>query len=101
MANPAAVENSATTYGFNVIEINLQTSAVSGWVDDVSFSVAVPPNLAVSESGTSAVLTWPGSGWTLQSASNVSGPYNDITGAASGYSYDTTSSPMQFFRLRN
>jgi hypothetical protein len=44
-------------------------------------------------------MSWP-SGWILQSATNVAGPYSDVTGATSPYSYNTTQAPQQFFRLR-
>ncbi|HVM49740.1 MAG TPA: hypothetical protein VMU04_17060 [Candidatus Acidoferrum sp.] len=101
MVTPTTVGNSATTWGFNVIEINLQTSATTGWMDDVSFALAVPPNLTVNKAGSSATLTWPGSGWTLQSASTVNGAWTDVSGAGSGYTYDTTTSSQQYFRLRN
>jgi len=101
MANPTFVENSTTTYGFNVIEINTGTGSTLGSFDDVSFALAVPPSISVTTSGNNAVLTWAGSGWTLQSAPSASGPYTDVSGATSGYSYDTTSATMQFFRLRN
>jgi hypothetical protein len=101
MVTPCAQQNSATTYGFNVIEINTGSLTTLGYFDDVSFALAVPPNPTVTKSGNNAVVTWPGSGWTLQAAANVNGPYSDIVGASSGYTYDTTSNPIQFFRLRN
>ena len=47
------------------------------------------------------VLTWPGEGFTLLKADSVTGPWSEVTGAASGYSYDITSGPKQFFRLKN
>jgi hypothetical protein len=43
-------------------------------------------------------LTWP-SGWFLQSATNLAGPYNDVPGTSSPYPVDMTS-PQQFFRIR-
>lgn len=49
--------------------------------------------------GTQLVLTWP-SGWSLQSATNLPGPYFDVTNAASRYTVDMTLEPQQFFRLR-
>jgi len=54
--------------------------------------------IACSRQGNNLVLTWP-SGWSLQSSTNVIGPYFDISGATSPYSYNTTLAPRQFFRL--
>ena len=54
--------------------------------------------LTFSRSGNTLTLTW-GPGWTLQSSSNVAGPYQDVPGAASPYSA-AMSNPSRFFRLR-
>jgi hypothetical protein len=43
-------------------------------------------------------LAW-GPGWTLQTSTNVAGPYQDVQGATSPYTPSLTS-PSQFFRLR-
>ncbi|HEY9172362.1 MAG TPA: PQQ-binding-like beta-propeller repeat protein [Verrucomicrobiae bacterium] len=45
------------------------------------------------------VLRWSGD-FTLQSASNVTGPWGDLAGATNGYQV-TPTSPRQFFRLRS
>ncbi len=57
------------------------------------------PKVGFSKQANNLVLTWP-SGWTLQNATNVAGPYVDTSGATSPYSYSTTLRPQQFFRLR-
>src|SRR5205085_12488922 len=54
--------------------------------------------VSFAKQGNNLVLTWP-SGWSLQSSTNVLGPYLDISGATSPYSYNTTAVPQQFFRL--
>ena len=101
MVNPALTHNAMQGTGYNFIEINASFGPTTGYFDDISFGVAIPPNLTITLSGNNAILTWPGFGFTLQSASDVTGPYTDVTGAVSGYGYDTTSGPQQFFRLRN
>src|SRR5207245_2858357 len=58
----------------------------------------IPP-LAFSKQGNNLVLTWP-PGWSLQTATNVPGPYFDIPGATPPYTNDMTLKPQQFFRLR-
>ena len=98
---PAFSQLNASSLGFNVIEINLGYGTTLGYFDDVSFALAVPPNLAPTRSGNNLVFNWPG-GFTLQSASVVTGPYSDVAAAPlQTYSYDITTGPRQFFRLRN
>src|SRR5205807_969375 len=99
MVNPLFTHNVITSYGFNVIEINVNFGPTTGYYDDISFAIARPPNLSAARMGSNLVLTWDGSA-TLQSASTVSGPYSDVSGAASPYPYDLGTSPQQFFRLR-
>lgn len=51
-----------------------------------------------SRNGGTLTVTWP-AGWGLQSATNVIGPYIDVSGAASPWSVGMTNS-QEFFRLR-
>ena len=55
--------------------------------------------ITFSKQGNNLVLTWP-SGWILQSATDVAGPYGDVSGATLPYGYNVTQGPQQFFRLR-
>ena len=86
--------------GFNAIEINSGQNATLGFFDDVSFALAVPPIITTTRSGNTLNFSWTG-GFTLQSAPTPRGPWTDLSTANSGYAYDTTSNPQQFFRLRN
>lgn len=58
----------------------------------------VPAALGFMRTGSILTLDWP-SGWFLQSATNVSGPYGDVPDSSSPYPVDMTS-PQQFFRIR-
>ena len=60
-------------------------------------SLALPP-VSVTRTGAHVDLTW--TFGTLQSASSVTGPWNDVDNAASPYSIDAGQSP-RFFRTRN
>jgi hypothetical protein len=71
------------------------------YYDDISFALVPPPSLTATTSGSNLVLTWPGEGFILEQAGSVSGPWSEVAGATSGYSYNTTTGSMQFFRLRN
>jgi hypothetical protein len=54
--------------------------------------------LTFSRAGNNLTLTW-SPGWTLQSSTNVAGPYQDVQGATSPYMASMTTL-SQFFRLR-
>jgi hypothetical protein len=59
----------------------------------------VPGRVLLSQrSGNSLVLQW-GSGSVLQSATNVAGPWQDVSGATSPYTVPFTG-PQRFFRVR-
>ena len=62
-------------------------------------SSVIAATVAFSTQGNNLVLTWP-AGWILQSSTNVSGPYSDVTNATSPYTNNMTFQPEQFFRLR-
>lgn len=55
----------------------------------------VRPFLAIGQNG---VLSWSGA-YTLQNATNILGPYVNLTGIASPYTNPVTTLPKQFFRL--
>src|SRR5205807_1031159 len=56
------------------------------------------PQLEFTSSGGALTLRW-GTAWFLQSATNVAGPYQDVSGATSPYPAPFTG-PQRFFRLR-
>ncbi len=104
MVNPCFVHNAILIYGgYNVIELNTAYGSTFGYMDDVTISVARPPKIAATRSGNNVTLAWLGDGFVLQSSSDLSNPlgWTDVAGANSGYNYDITTGPQQFFRLRN
>ncbi len=62
--------------------------------------VNVGVNLAQQLWGSALQLTWPAP-YVLQSALTAPGPYSDLAGVDSPYSYNLASGPRQFFRLRS
>lgn len=56
-------------------------------------------SLAYSAQGNNLVLNWP-AGWSLQTATNVLGPYFDISNETSPYTNDMTLDQQRYFRLR-
>jgi hypothetical protein len=92
--------------GVELYSIN-QTTGANILLNDPSNVNAVPvyylsaggaPTLSISLSGNQVVLTWTGSGYVLQSASALNGPYATITGSTSPYHFNLTGT-QQFFRL--
>jgi hypothetical protein len=57
------------------------------------------PAISFGQSGTNFVLSW-SADFTLQTATNVSGPYENLTGAISPYTNFSPSIPERYFRLR-
>lgn len=71
----------------------------------IVFSLSFPPRLAIAPSGTNVILSWPTNvagfdytGYRLQKANAITGPFADVPGSSSPYFIPITS-PQQFFRL--
>jgi hypothetical protein len=77
---------------------NLYSAKILSTGEVVPGQVISPP-IAFSRQENNFILTWP-SGWSLQAATNVAGPYLDVTNATSPSTNDMTLTPQQFFRLR-
>jgi hypothetical protein len=59
----------------------------------------LPGTISIQQSGGNIVLTWSGS-YPLQSASNVTGPYTDVSGVTNAPYTTPVTGDAQFFRLR-
>jgi Bacterial Ig domain len=66
----------------------------------VNVSFVLPKITTVTLPG-KIVIQWPDPSFTLQSATNVAGPFNDVPSATSPYTNDETTVPALFFRLEN
>jgi hypothetical protein len=67
--------------------------------NDVTGLLMSGPQLIPSRAGTNLVLQWTNA-FTLQSATNVLGPYTDLPGASSPFTNPVSPKPQLFFRLR-
>ena len=56
------------------------------------------PILGISVAGGKIILTW--SGGTLQSASQITGPFKDVAGASSPFTVVPATASAQFYLLR-
>jgi polygalacturonase len=89
----------------NVTFTGCFTSAASAdarpWIatNDVPNLKIFGPMLNILPSPSPLVLQW-NSGFTLQTATNIAGPFTDLTGATSLYTNQISSAPQRFFRLR-
>ena len=103
MVNTVLTNNTVSTNGFNVLEMDAEFANLTGYYDDLTFDVvaaATPVPITITNSAGNVVLTWPGTGWTLQSSPSLApGSFTDIPGATSPYTNSTAVGPL-FFRLR-
>ena len=76
---------------------NLYSAKILNTGEVVPNQVVAPP-LDFSRQGSNLVLNWL-PGYTLQTATNVTGPYANISGTTSPYTNDMTLAPQRFFRL--
>lgn len=65
-----------------------------------SIPPAPPGRIAISRGAGGVTLEWLNN-FVLQSATNVAGPYTDLTAPTNSYSESMTSEPQKFFKLRN
>ena len=72
---------------------------VTRFADIVTTAPLSPIPLSLSYSGGNLVFNWNDNSFSLQSSTNVVGPYTTITGAASGFITNTTAASTMFFRL--
>jgi hypothetical protein len=82
------------------IEFSLGTNIYSAKIlntGEVVPNQAIAPPITYSTQGKNLILTWP-SGYTLQTATNATGPYTNISGATSPYTNSMTD-PRRFFRI--
>jgi hypothetical protein len=63
----------------------------------VTNAIVLPITLTIRVSGDQAILTWPGG--TLQSASELNGPYSNVSGATSPYT-NAISGEQQYYRAQ-
>jgi hypothetical protein len=63
-----------------------------------TLATVTPVPLTAVRSGNNINLTWSDSKFILQSASSITGPFNDVVGAVSGYSAPIAGA-QQYFRL--
>jgi len=66
----------------------------------VENTVVPRPTLSFTRDGNNLILSWTGT-FILQSATDVIGPYVDVSGATSPHTNNVTTATQQFFRLRN
>ena len=85
-------------YGFHP-NYSLAVTKFSDIVAGTPTPVAIP--LGATYAGGNLTFDWSDPSFTLQSATNVAGPYIDVPGASTGFSTNPAASvlPAQFFRL--
>ncbi len=93
---PASNFVGGTTIGYTITDNigGTNTSVISVTVVDVT-----PIPLTSTYSAGNLILSWSNPAFTLQTATNVTGPYLPISGATSPFTNNTTTNAAGFFRL--
>jgi hypothetical protein len=94
-------QSGLTPAQLNQIQFQFGTNSYSAKIlntGEVVPNQVITQPVAFSRQGNNMILSWP-SGWSLQSATNVAGPYSPVSGATSPYTNDMTHDPQRFFRL--
>ena len=96
---PAASFTGVDTINYTLTDA---LGGVSSSVISINVTNAAPSPIPVTAvlSGQNIVLTWGNSVFGLQSATNLTGPWSDISGATSPFTNLTTTNAVRFFRLK-
>ena len=79
---------------------NTSGSAASTFFDNVGLTIApILPVLTIARDGTNVVVRWPTSGYILQRANVVTGPWTDVVGAMNPYT-NSVIEAARFYRLK-
>jgi hypothetical protein len=100
-ATDSTTATSISAYGLRQ-DIAIGISYLDNLAIGTSFGDVVPVQVYSSLMGGNLTLTWSQNSYSLQSSTNVTGPYNTISGATSPFTTNTasaTSSSQLFFRL--
>jgi beta-glucanase (GH16 family) len=87
----------ATTLNSGLFSVTASAGGCTTTAATTTVIVNPPASLAIQAMAGSVILSWPGG--TLQSATNLSGPWNDITDASSPRT-NPVSAAQEFYRLR-
>ena len=90
--------NGLTSQQLAKIRFNVSTNLYPAVILATGEVVPQMQTLTLSRSGNALTLRWE-PGWTLQSSTNVAGPYQNVLGAVSPYT-PPMDGPRRFFRLR-
>jgi len=82
----------------NGIETLRVTATQGGYNANFYMLVPAPPRLNITRSGGSVVISWFVSGWTLQSAPSLDGPWDPVQNQSNPYMV-TPSPAAQYYRL--
>jgi beta-glucanase (GH16 family) len=88
---------SASTAACGLYSVTVTANACPSEAGTTTVTINPPAGLSIQCLGSDMILTWPTG--TLQSATNVSGPWNDVSGATSP-STNRAAAPQEFFRCR-
>jgi hypothetical protein len=77
--------------------LTVASNSVFSTYSTVTNTIVLPITLTIQNTGNQVILTWPAG--TLQSASQLTGPFNTVAGATSPYT-NTVSGSQNFYRVQ-
>jgi hypothetical protein len=104
LASPALTNTASLTNGLNCILLSAENGSLTGYFDDLTCDFIITPVVLsiTPKGGSNAILTWPGTNWTLQFSTNTNptaASFTDLPTATSPYTNSFTNR-VRFFRLR-
>src|ERR1035437_9960844 len=96
--NPSIVNATTNATGLYSVTATVGTCTSPAGTTTVTVNALLDVTMTIQASGTNITIGWPSG--TLQSATNLLGPWEDVTGAAPPTYNATNSEPQQYFRVR-
>jgi hypothetical protein len=96
--NPSIVNATTNATGLYSVTATVGTCTSPAGTTTATVNVLLEITMTIQASGTNITIGWPTG--TLQSATNVVGPWEEVTGAAPPSYNATNTEPQQFFRVK-
>jgi hypothetical protein len=103
--SPSVTDTTSIPTAFSISDFELRESGANAGAVNVSHLKvgttfdSVFPSLHVQPAGTNVIVSWSDPTIGIQSATNVTGPYSDISPAAPPYTNNAVTNSAVFFRF--
>ncbi len=87
-------------FSITITDARTDMAVATNFIVTTGVTMTMPGTITNKLSRTNIILSWAGPSFTLQSSTNVAGPWNIVAGATSPYTNPITG-PRQFFRMKS